>query len=467
MCGLVGILSKRSNGLYKFDGDMFTEMLWADQLRGFDATGVIGITMEGNVDIKKQAVAAHYFVRSTKYQEFMSKMISKGQVLLGHNRKATSGDKRDSQNAHPFWDEENKIILIHNGTISNQKEFCSTSVVDSCAIAQGIAKKGYKEIIPEIQGSFALIWYDVDQKKVFFTRNEARPLSIVECEYTYALVSEPDMGKWIVGRNNGKVINVTPVDPYQIYAYDLESKKIEEVEKLEKKNFYISTTGQNTVVNFRTGTNYNSRFNEHPPYQRSRALNLWEDIEDDTFNIDEAHPMLYIGGADVITVTEAMATFKKGMRINFLADTYEESGNNAKSVKQKLIRGIIPNTYLEDKVELRMYVSNGLFELLDIANVLEVEILSVVQSEGKCIIYCNSATIEEQDTYITTNDKFVTGNMWMGNAFKNVCSECNSTISWNVMEKCDVTFHNYKPSRFLCPTCTEKQNNVQNNPSPV
>ena len=54
-------------------------------------------------------------------------------MIIGHNRKATHGSKTDN-NSHPFWSDDNKIVLVHNGMVSNQKDFCKEATVDSEAI---------------------------------------------------------------------------------------------------------------------------------------------------------------------------------------------------------------------------------------------------------------------------------------------------------------------------------------------
>ena len=58
MCGLVALIAKRQAGFFSPDQDIFKQMLYADAVRGWDATGVFGVTKGGNIDVKKQAVAA-------------------------------------------------------------------------------------------------------------------------------------------------------------------------------------------------------------------------------------------------------------------------------------------------------------------------------------------------------------------------------------------------------------------------
>jgi len=58
MCGIIGLLAKNQSGFFSKDADIFSQLLYADAVRGWDATGVFGVLRNGDVDIKKQAAAA-------------------------------------------------------------------------------------------------------------------------------------------------------------------------------------------------------------------------------------------------------------------------------------------------------------------------------------------------------------------------------------------------------------------------
>ena len=184
-------------------------------------------------------------------------------MIVGHNRKATHGEKRN-EDAHPFWDDNEKVILVHNGMISNHKELCSKSTVDSAAFTQALAKNldDPLKLLGNIDGAFAFIWYDIEKKKLFFTRNDSRPLYVIESEFNYFLSSEEDLATWILKRQATKVDikESYAIKPYTLYSLELDAKEIKEEGTYKKKVtlFLPTTTYQSTQ---RTHTHNHSCIN--------------------------------------------------------------------------------------------------------------------------------------------------------------------------------------------------------------
>lgn len=231
MCGLVGLICKSTYGFNTADRDVFKQMLFADTLRGSDATGAFAVNKYGNIRGVKQAIAAPWFINSAKYTEFEKDMLF-DIFLVGHNRKATHGDKTNTQNAHPFL--VDPIILVHNGMISNHGELGAEKAdVDSLSVANSLAKNGVVETLKKVEGAYTFIWYNIDEKKLYFIRNEQRPLAILETANGYALSSEPGLGFWVLSRNNQKVDNVKAVEPSTLYSVSLDNPKEIHEEKLD------------------------------------------------------------------------------------------------------------------------------------------------------------------------------------------------------------------------------------------
>ena len=175
MCGIVGIISKSKHRFDNKSLDAFELMLFVDTIRGEDSTGVFLVTNEGNVEIAKQVGDGAQFIRTKEWKEIRSKAFQKGWALIGHNRKATRGSITD-ENAHPFWVEE-KTVLVHNGSITGHKKFADVEV-DSHAIAHHITNSvGKEKALKEIDGAFALVWHDVQNKVLNVIRNDEWPLS--------------------------------------------------------------------------------------------------------------------------------------------------------------------------------------------------------------------------------------------------------------------------------------------------
>jgi len=232
MCGLIAAISKTTNGFdYKTDG-IFAQMLYANALRGMDSTGVYGINKYGNLDMLKAAKPAADFIRDPETKAFVDKIYMNYRIVVGHNRAATKGAVED-KNAHPFI--EDNICLVHNGTLFNHKKLKDVEV-DSHAIAHALAEGSAMEVIPELDGAFALIWYDAKQKKLFITRNSERPLYLVETEKADFIASEDTMLEWLLPRNGMGKITAKYFKPHHLYSYDLNNLAAGfDVEELQEK----------------------------------------------------------------------------------------------------------------------------------------------------------------------------------------------------------------------------------------
>lgn len=193
MCGLVGMVARKPGGFSFNHLDLFEQFLIVDSLRGKDSTGVFSLFRNGDVRVIKHGSHPYNLFRTDEWRDFKSAAVQRGKFLVGHNRKATIG-KVNTDNAHPFVEEN--IILVHNGTLRDQKNLTDANVeVDSHAIAHALSTTPYAEVIPKIRGAFALIWYDTKTEKLYAARNEERPLVILHSDDFYFLASEA----WMVG----------------------------------------------------------------------------------------------------------------------------------------------------------------------------------------------------------------------------------------------------------------------------
>ena len=109
MCGIVGYIGQK-NAL-----PILMEGLRREIYRGYDSTGIV-IYDNNNDLVCVKAVG--------KLESLESKLDNyqlEGSLGLGHCRWATTGTVTEA-NAHPHWDCQKNIFLVHNGIIENYKE---------------------------------------------------------------------------------------------------------------------------------------------------------------------------------------------------------------------------------------------------------------------------------------------------------------------------------------------------------
>lgn len=263
MCGLVAAFNRLSNGYSKKAEDTFFDMLYADSLRGEDSTGIIAVHNDGSFGIAKTASSSVYCIPQLQEVDHIKQMFSRGRVYIGHNRKATVG-KISDENAHPFV-VDGKFAMVHNGTLYSHKHLADTEI-DSEALTIHLSKvlnkdyerSKFEEEIGKVSGAYAVIAYDQESNKVFFTRNDQRPLHIVYHDEGFILSSEVGLALWCMNRNSfgGNQIKTEPVKVNVLYTVDLDTLQITEEEYVPKKATPVTpatSTGRTLRTQVNTG----------------------------------------------------------------------------------------------------------------------------------------------------------------------------------------------------------------------
>jgi len=107
MCGIVGYIGHRDCVPIILEG------LRRLEYRGYDSAGIALVT-EGSIRVYKKAGKVADLVNSLS----AGNGTISGSIGMGHTRWATHGEPNDT-NAHPHWDNEKAIAIIHNGIIEN------------------------------------------------------------------------------------------------------------------------------------------------------------------------------------------------------------------------------------------------------------------------------------------------------------------------------------------------------------
>jgi len=222
MCGIVGLISFSKNGMLNSEVSAFTQLLYADEVRGSDGTGIFFNSKKnrGNIKILKGAIPSSVFIKTQKYKEATNTLFNEANFAIGHNRAATKG-KINDECTHPF--REKHITLIHNGTLTSQKELSEDAEVDSHAICQSIANIGAKATLEKLNGAFALVWFDGDTKTLHICKNAQRPLFLIKTTTCYVICSELELGLWICKRNTMEVETQEIIKSQQLYSFHIKS----------------------------------------------------------------------------------------------------------------------------------------------------------------------------------------------------------------------------------------------------
>lgn len=201
MCGLVGVIGDMTNA----DKRAFDFMIGIDSCRGRDSAGVARapalMKNRSNVEIVKEVGTGYDLQWVPEYYNNKKDREISGDwaFLMGHNRWATVG-KVTVKNAHPF--KCGNIIGAQNGTLPEywrKKLFeYEKFETDTEALFHNINLFGAEEVIPKLDGAWALTWYDKSDDTFHILRNDERPLCFA----------------W---KDNGKVLYYAS-EPWMIYA---------------------------------------------------------------------------------------------------------------------------------------------------------------------------------------------------------------------------------------------------------
>lgn len=239
MCGIWGIFSKTSSGLFSKDADNAIRMMVVSSLRGMHSTGM-AITHYKKPWQKPRTYRVvggpNFLFQSKDWKGIAEYLGSDGGAVFGHARFATKGDVT-VRNAHPF--NHKHITLVHNGTISSGLSYKSDEKeveVDSHALCIAIAEEGFEKTLNNISGAFAIIVHDQQEKCIWVAKNNERPLHFAETSDRMFVMSEKEDLEFVMKKASVYVVpQVKPVGDNVLWKYDLQEHKWEEAAKLTPK----------------------------------------------------------------------------------------------------------------------------------------------------------------------------------------------------------------------------------------
>lgn len=226
MCGLVGMMGD----LHSRHKDMMADLLFLDSLRGLDSTGVACIRSNGDVHVAKTTIPGYEFVQTHLFKEGLRLTDD---IWIGHNRYGTVG-KNHKTNAHPFLveDDDGDPLLVgaHNGTLKNKWEIDQHPAkygTDSEALFNLIEDVGPRRALAQVEGAWALTWYDWAEDGMFFIRNKERPLTFAysKDKKQFFWASEAWMLRTAASRNNVELDTVFQMNEDMLYRLDIPPRK--------------------------------------------------------------------------------------------------------------------------------------------------------------------------------------------------------------------------------------------------
>lgn len=240
MCGIVGYITSDPKTHNSLRSDYMEQALYVDALRGQDSTGMFSVKMDQKAYYIKDAVDARLFLQQGSIKRAVSDQNRERWLCVGHNRKATLGS-RDLSNAHPFI--AGNICMVHNGTLTgyHQLPTHADGNSDSARVCAALAEAapGGLELLPNLKGDYAFVWYDGRSKKLYLANNGRRPLSFLRYGDHTFFASEGMMAKFILSRTlelkqGEKLPQITHFKPFHLYEASLGQVKFKVTEYKEK-----------------------------------------------------------------------------------------------------------------------------------------------------------------------------------------------------------------------------------------
>ena len=182
MCGIIGYIGEQDalpvvvNGLKRLE------------YRGYDSAGVVVL----GSDKKPQVFKANGNIKALKQK--IKGVIVDGYLGIGHTRWATHGEPSVA-NAHPHWDCQKKIFVVHNGIIENYKSLKARLIQAGHKFVSQTDTEVLPHLIEESMGQGESL-------------EEAVRLALksVQGAYAIAVVSSTDPGKIVFAKQSSPLL---------------------------------------------------------------------------------------------------------------------------------------------------------------------------------------------------------------------------------------------------------------------
>ena len=195
MCGIVGYIGSEKAAPILLDG------LAKLEYRGYDSAGLAVYNKENDTLQFKKAVGRLKVLSELTHDGVMMP----GNVRNGHTRWATHGAPSEA-NAHPHYNAEKTIAVVHNGIIENyvklkekltKNGYKFQSETDTEVVAhlldyyyKGNPLEAITKVMHRVEGSYALGIIFKDHPEELYAVRKDSPLIVGECEHGNIIASD-------------------------------------------------------------------------------------------------------------------------------------------------------------------------------------------------------------------------------------------------------------------------------------
>jgi len=224
MCGICGLIGP---GIIAKDLEVFTDLMWANGLRGPHSTGLFVVTPGGpykkeKFRMKRSLGHSVDFLMNDSRNKIENRMIRSmfSQLFMAHSRWATKGEITVS-NAHPF--DTGTLVSCHNGTLTD-KEYQDKRMTDSELMFRDMEDRGIKAVLEDLDwgSAYAISSYNKRTNILTLARNSQRPLffGVSKSRAVMYYASELEALDFVASRN-GISLNRYEVDPDTMIQFDI------------------------------------------------------------------------------------------------------------------------------------------------------------------------------------------------------------------------------------------------------
>jgi 7-cyano-7-deazaguanine synthase len=273
MCSINGFAKLGPNNYSVDNHEKLKEIILCAEDRGRDSFGFSFINYDGSIRNHRFTVKPSDILG--KEHEWDIPYLGKVRIVLNNNRAEPTTEfvlNKKIEDVQPYVSKGGKVYVVHNGTISNDKELIAKydlkplTAIDSAVIPELLEQlwDGRDEValrnilIDELVGSYALAIYHTDNPDKIFFANNYKPLYLCFDSFTNVLYFS-SFPEYMVEDVNDIFDSrkLVEVKPYTLLSVDLMSKetkrqslyKVDSYTNIKpKKALIIASSGLDSTV---------------------------------------------------------------------------------------------------------------------------------------------------------------------------------------------------------------------------